>query len=67
MPICDCSIGLQAHAINSGVDKSVGNILYGIATKLKKQLSHRGDLLVQYAASKNIASTEQLDGMAAVL
>ena len=53
---------LQAKKGNNEVDKSIGNVLYGIATKLKKQLAQHEPLLVQYAAKRKIVSNDQLDG-----
>lgn len=40
----------------------MGNILYGIATKLKKQLAQHEPTLVDYAANRKIVSNDQLDG-----
>ncbi|XP_067934421.1 glutamine--tRNA ligase-like [Watersipora subatra] len=51
----------QSFAKDKGIDKSVGNILYGIATKLKKQMTHRESLLVQYAVERKILTNDQLD------
>ena len=46
----------------STIDKSVGTLLYHIATKLKTQVRHREPLLVEYVTSKKISSEVQLNG-----
>jgi len=53
---------LQAQGLCGDVDKGMGNILYGLASKLKSQVAFRQGLLVKYIAARQIASMDQLDG-----
>ena len=50
------------HTNGGTIDKSVGTLLYHIATKLKNQITHQRDLLIKYVASKKLASENQLNG-----
>ncbi|XP_014664975.1 PREDICTED: glutamine--tRNA ligase-like [Priapulus caudatus] len=49
----------QKHC-SDGIDKATGNLLYHVATKLKKQVKHRLAFLTEYVASGNIATELQL-------
>ncbi len=52
----------KKHTNGGPIDKSVGTLLYHIATKLKGQISHCRDLLVEYVSTKKLASENQLNG-----
>jgi hypothetical protein len=55
----------QAESVSSGgsdLDKTSGNLLYTIATKLKTQISHHRRLLAEYVGRKKITSEQQLTG-----
>ena len=52
----------KKHTNGGTIDKSVGTLLYHIATKLKNQITHRRNLLIKYVASKKLASENQLNG-----
>jgi Glutaminyl-tRNA synthetase, non-specific RNA binding region part 1 len=46
----------------SDLDKTAGNLLYIIATKLKSQIVHHRRLLAEYVGRKDITSELQLTG-----
>lgn len=55
----------QAESVcsqGSDLDKTAGNLLYIIATKLKSQIGHHRRFLAEYVGSKKILSEQQLTG-----
>ena len=55
---------LQALSQNHGqpLDKAVGNLLYYLATKIVAQIAAHRSLLIEYIATKKLASELQLKG-----
>ncbi|XP_013387414.1 glutamine--tRNA ligase [Lingula anatina] len=52
----------QARQHNPGtIDKTMGNMLYHVATKLKSQIRNKQGLLVEYIAKKKLATEQQLN------
>ena len=54
----------RGHAGCDQFEKSIGNLLYNVATRLKAQILHHRPLLVKYVATKKVASEQQLTGKA---
>jgi len=56
-------IVLQAEPVSQGnIDKTVGTLLYTIASKLKAQIVEHRSLLTQYVSQRKIVSDPQLTG-----
>jgi hypothetical protein len=44
------------------MDKTVGTLLYHIATKLKSQIKNRMNILIEYVIKKKLLNEPQLNG-----
>lgn len=47
---------------NENMDKTVGTLLYHIATKLKSQIRNRMNILIDYVIKKKLLNEPQLNG-----
>jgi len=51
----------QYKELNSPFEKSLGNLLYHVATKVKKQITHHEDFLIENIMKKKINTEQKFD------